>query len=98
MRANRFLFLTVLFGVSMFFVPRSSPAVAGSTRVKYYDTCGPNRVLVGVEYDDCYGNYTSWGVETNYVMETDKNCATGVSINIFTECGVQVSSLDDCIC
>ena len=64
----------------------------------YYDTCGPNRVVVGQRDLDCDLNDTFWGVTTDFKAVTLISCSNGSSTTTYYECGIQVSSLDTCIC
>jgi hypothetical protein len=78
----------------------SAPAFAFQNEVDrvFYDTCGPNRSVVGEIYTDCLGHTTSWGQVTNYEERNTTIGCDGPTTTTYWECGVRVSSLDVCIC
>jgi hypothetical protein len=65
---------------------------------RYYDTCGPNRVVIGEEHFPCSGSSSSWGTTSLFLEEIDTNCNTHAVSHYYFECGVEVSSLDTCVC
>ena len=64
----------------------------------FYNTCGPNRSVVGEIYTDCTGHTVSWGRVTNYEERHTTIGCDGPTTTTYWECGTQVSSLDTCIC
>ena len=90
---------SVVFSILVLAILYATPALAVNEidRV-FYDTCGPNRVVVGEIYRDCLGHTTSWGRVTNYEERHTTIGCDGPTTTTYWECGVLVSSLDVCIC
>jgi hypothetical protein len=78
----------------------TAPALAIQNEVDrlFYSDCGPNRVVVGEIFTDCRGNTTSWGQVTDFEERHTTTGCDGPTRTTYWECGVQVSSLDVCIC
>ena len=78
----------------------SAPVFAFQNEVDrvFYNDCGPNRYVVGEIYTDCLGHTTSWGRVTDFEERHTTVGCDGPTTTTYWECGVQVSSLDICIC
>jgi hypothetical protein len=88
--------LSVLVLLSLF--PAPSFAFQNEVDRIFYNDCGPNRVAVGEIFTDCRGNTTSWGVTSDFEERHTTTGCDGPTRTTYWECGVQVSSLDVCIC
>jgi len=91
--------LAVVALVSLF--PKPADALPCGREIDriFYNDCGPGpKTIVGEIYTDCDGNTSSWGTTSPFEERTTTNCCTGVTRTTFWECGIQVSTLNTCIC
>ena len=91
--------LVVIACASLFPKPTEAlPCGREVDRVFYYN-CGPGtHAVVGEIFTDCDGNVSSWGVTSDFEERTITGCCTGTARTTYWECGIQVTSLNTCIC
>ena len=90
--------LAVVAVVSFYAAPARTQLCARETDKLFFNNCGPQRMIVGEIYTDCDGNVSSWGTVTDFEERDITNCCTGATHTTLWECGVQVTTLDTCIC